>query len=293
VLHLGSQKTGTTAVQAWCREHAEELAGHGILSRTTQTEIRAALDGWYDVSRDGADDLLRAYLEAAFDGDGTGSATSLFYSSESNVGPALVPGEPGLYPRIATNLAGIDRATSGLERHVQFTVRSYAPFLESAYLQQLKHGRALTFAQFMAGVDPGYSWVPVVRTLVDVFGADRLAVYDYDAPRPDDAQLVGRILGDAAGWLGAPDATAGADWSHRTNPRYTRRMTDLALAALPLLRTPDERRQFHRFLATAVARSEASAREEPATFVAADEAAALDDRYRADLAHIRQLVEVR
>lgn len=289
VLHLGSQKTGTTAVQAWCREHADALAAHGAVARTTQSEIRAALGGWYDTARDGADRALRAFLDDACRDAGV---ERLFYSSESNVGPAFVAGEPGLYPRLRAGLEGIERATAGTRRQVQFTVRSYAPFLESAYLQQLKHGRPLTFEQYTAGIDDGFSWRPVVQALVDVFGADDVVVYDYDAPR-ERPPLVGQVLTDALEALGAGAAVRGADWSHRTNPRYTQRMADLALAVLPLLRTDSERKAFHRFCTQVVARSPASADDAPATFVGAAHAEASAARYADDLAWARSVVEVR
>jgi hypothetical protein len=260
------------------------------VARTTQNEIRQALGGWYDTARDGADAALRAFLD---DAGRRAGVDSLFYSSESNVGPAFVAGEPGLYPRLRAGLEGIERATAGTRRRVQFTVRSYAPFLESAYLQQLKHGKPLTFEQYTAGIDDGYSWRPVVQALVDVFGADDVVVYDYDAARDDTLPLVGQVLTDALATLGADGAVRDADWSHRTNPRYTQRMADLALAVLPLLRTDDERRAFHKFCTQVVAKSPASADDAPATFVGEADAARYAARYADDLAWIRTAVEVR
>ncbi|WP_402466726.1 hypothetical protein [Isoptericola aurantiacus] len=282
VLHLGSQKTGTTAIQAWCRENGELLSRHGVAARTTQEEIRTALGGWYDTSRDGADRRLREFLDA------TGSHR-VFYSSESNVGPSFVAGAPDLYPRRRACLEGIDRATADRERTVQFTIRSYGPFLESAYLQQLKHGRAQSFAAFTADIDPAFSWVPVVQDLVDVFGAENVVLYDYDRDRTGSDPLVGQVLTDAVGALGAGQAVAGADWSHRTNSRYTQRMADLALDVLPLLRTDGERTAFHRFVSHDVADQDG----EPATFLDPEQRQAHAVRYADDLAAVASLVDVR
>ncbi|MDO8144132.1 hypothetical protein [Isoptericola sp. 178] len=290
VLHLGSQKTGTTAVQAWCRDHTETLAREGVAVRTTQPEIRAALGGWYDTSRPGADTRLRTFLESAWS---TSGADGLFYSCESNVGPAFVRDSPVLYPRLSEAVAGIDRATAGVHRHVQFTVRSYGDFLESAYQQQLKHGRPVRFDELADRVLDGLSWRAPVERLVEAFGAGNVTVYDYDRVRPaPERPLVGQILTDALQLLDAAGAAVGDEVSRRTNTRYTQRMADLSVAVLPLLDGVDERAALHRFVTDALGRRPA-ADDVPASFLDPGTAAELRDRYARDLAWIDSLVGVR
>ncbi|WP_277209711.1 hypothetical protein [Isoptericola croceus] len=289
VLHLGSQKTGTTAVQSWCREHTAELTAAGVVARTTQPEIRAALDGWYDVARPGADDLLRTFLESAWR---TTRAAGLFYSCESNTGPAFAPGIADLYPRITENLAGIARATAGVPRHVQFTVRGYAGFLESAYQQQLKHGKVVRFDELAGRVGATMSWRGVVEEIVRTFGAEHVTVYDYDRDRTGTLPLVGQILTDALERLGAPGIEVGSETSRRSNTRYTQRMAELSLDVLPLLQGADERASFHRFVTDALGRHPAPG-DVPASFLDAAGAAALTERYAEDLAWIGSLVELR
>lgn len=289
VLHLGSQKTGTTAVQSWCREHAAELATAGVVTRTTQPDIRVALDGWYDVARPGADDRLRAFLDDAWRST---RAPGLFYSCESNTGPAFAPDSADLYPRVAENLAGIARATEGVPRHVQFTVRGYGAFLESAYQQQLKHGKVVRFEELADRVEPTLSWRGVVEELVRTFGAEHVTVYDYDRDRSGARPLVGQILADALERLGATGVEVGEEVSRRTNTRYTQRMADLSLEVLPLLEGPDERAAFHRFVTGALGRRP-TPDDVPASFLPADSVAALDERYAKDLAWIGSVVELR
>ncbi|GAA4720740.1 hypothetical protein GCM10023216_07200 [Isoptericola chiayiensis] len=290
VLHLGSQKTGTTAVQAWCRDHAAMLRDDDVVACTTQPEIRTALGGWYDVTRPGADARLRDYLESAWT---TSRAARLFYSCESNVGPAFTGDEPSLYPRFRTAVAGVDRATAGTPRHVQFTIRSYGDFLESAYQQQLKHGRATPFAALADRVVDGLSWREHVTSLVETFGADNVTVYDYDRERPAPEQpLVGRILEDAMRWLGADRVTVGDEVSRRTNTRYTQRMADLSVEVLPLLQGADERAALHRFVTDALGRRPA-ADDVPASFLDPGTSAELAERYARDVAWIGSVVDVR
>ncbi|WP_407316916.1 hypothetical protein UQW22_10630 [Isoptericola halotolerans] len=289
VLHLGSQKTGTTAVQSWCREHTAELAAAGVVTRTTQPDIRAALDGWYDVTRPGADDRLRAFLEDAWRST---RAPGLFYSCESNTGPAFARDSAELYPRIAENVAGIARATDGVPRHVQFTVRGYAAFLESAYQQQLKHGRAVRFDELADRVQARLSWRGVVEQLARTFGAEHVTVYDYDRDRGAARPLVGQILTDALERLGATGVEVGDEVSRRTNTRYTQRMADLSLEVLPLLDGADERAAFHRFVTDTLGRHPAPG-DVPASFLAPDAVTALDERYAEDLAWIGSVVELR
>ncbi|MFV2145790.1 hypothetical protein [Isoptericola sp. G70] len=289
VLHLGSQKTGTTAVQSWCREHTAELAAAGVVTRTTQPEIRAALGGWYDVTRPGADDNLRDFLTSAWR---TTRAPGLFYSCESNTGPAFAPGVPGLYPRITENLEGVARATEGVPRHVQFTVRGYGDFLESAYQQQLKHGKIVRFDELADRVVATMSWRGVVEELVRVFGAEHVTVYDYDRDRTGHRPLVGQIVTDALDRLGATGVEIGDEASRRTNTRYTQRMADLSLEVLPLLHGADERAAFHRFVTDALGRHPAPG-DVPASFLDAGTAAELAERYTDDLAAVGSLVELR
>lgn len=277
VLHLGSQKTGTTAVQAWCRRHTKDLRRHGVAVRTTQPEIRKALGDRYELRQDDSAKRLAVFLDEAWQEAGT---QRLFYSCESNVGPAFPRGESGLYPHLRENLETIARATEGVERHVQFTVRSYAPFIESAYLQQLKHGRSLTFDRFVADIDLDLSWRPIVRHLVEVFGEDHVTVYDYDGPDP----LVRRVLSDALGRLDAGKVLDGTDWEHRTNERYTQRMADLSLAVLPRLRNEQERAAFRKFLRDSLNDPE----DHPAEFFSPARQEELTLRYTSDTEWIRQ-----
>ncbi|PFG44071.1 hypothetical protein ATJ88_2789 [Isoptericola jiangsuensis] len=289
VLHLGSQKTGTTAVQAWCRDHAADLARGGVAARTRQPDIREALGGWYETSRDGADDLLAAYLAAPWRDR---QVRGVLYSCESNVGAAFRDDSRDLYPRLGPNLEAIERATAGSSRHVQFTVRSYGPFLESAYQQQLKHGHPSSFDALADRVAPTLSWRPVVTRLVEVFGAENVTVYDYDRAREADVPLVRQVLLDALHRLGAGDLDVVVDDGHRPNTRYTQRMADLSLATLPLLEGREEREALHRFSVATLGRRPAPD-DAPARFLADDAAAGLADRYAADVAWLSRLVEVR
>jgi hypothetical protein len=289
VLHLGSQKTGTTAVQAWCRANADALAAAGIMTRTDQGEIRKALGGWYDASRPGAADRLERYLTWTWRDS---RLAGLFYSCESNVGPAFRTDSAELYPWFADNLAAIERATTGVPRHVQFCVRSYGDFLESAYLQQLRHGQPTSFKDLADRVAPTMSWRPVVERLVETFGTEHVTVYDYDRIRDGAPSLVEQILVDAADHLGASRPAIDVEVSRRPNARYTRRMAELALATLPLLATPAERRALHRFSVATLGRAPALD-DAPATFLADGVAAELSERYTADTAWIAGRVEVR
>lgn len=277
VLHLGSQKTGTTAVQAWCRRHTPELLSHGVAVRTTQPEIRKALGDRYELRHgDSAENLTTFLNDACRDA----RTSRLFYSCESNVGPAFQRGGQGLYPHLRDNIEAMARATADVERHVQFTVRDYAPFIESAYLQQLKHGHPVAFEDFVADIDPGVSWRPVVEHLVDVFGSDHVTVYDYEDPTPP----VERILSDALELLGAGSVLDGTDWDHRTNERYTQRMADLSLMVLPHLRSSKERTAFHRFLENSLE----DPADRPAEFFSPDRQEELSARYVSDMDWIRE-----
>ena len=175
---------------------------------------------------------------------------------------------------------------------MQFTVRGYGDFLESAYQQQLKHGKAVRFEELAERVAETMSWRGVVEEMVRVFGAEHLTVYDYDRDRSDARPLVGQIVTDALDRLGATGVVVGDEVSRRTNTRYTQRMADLSLDVLPLLQGADERAAFHRFVTDTLGRRPTPG-DVPASFLDAGTATALAERYTADLAAIASLVELR
>ncbi|WP_418276178.1 hypothetical protein ACNHYB_15130 [Isoptericola jiangsuensis] len=289
VLHLGSQKTGTTAVQAWCRQNAAVLAAAGVTARTDQGEIRKTLGGWYEAARPGSAERLEAYLTQSWHDT---RRPGLYYSCESNVGAAFLDSSPALYPRLADNLAALESATAGVPRHVQFSVRSYRDFLESAYQQQLKAGRSRPFEALADRVLDDLSWRPVVSTLIETFGAENVTVYDYDRARPEGSGLVRQIILDAVHRLGGAPVDVTVDESHRVNVRYSQRMADLSMATLPLLRTPQERAALHQFSVQTLGRHPVPD-DAPARFLTGDAVEALAARYAADIDWVAERVEVR
>lgn len=278
VLHLGAAHTGTRALRTWCGAHAERLAAHGIVTRA---------DGWAEAAREEADTpdtpSLATWLRSVDTTPSAGRASRSFYSGAGGTGPVLDPATPGIYPRLAENLARVAEAGTGLDRHIQFAVADHAPFLESVYVRQVARGLALTFEEFLASVGPEPSWLPVVRTLVDVFGRDHVTVYDAAAPHP----LGARLVEDAMTRLGAPGLGTSAVRERPLLP-LPGRLADLSLAIRPYLRNDAERRAFRRLVDSGL-----SGADRPASFFTSERAAELSGRYAEDLRQIRQFTVVR
>ena len=270
VLHLGAAHTGTGAVRAWCRTQTGALATRGIQTRA---------DGWTRPGAPGDDAADRADLGGWLRDAGPRGS---FYSGAGGTGPVVDPAVSGIYPHLERASRSVADAGTGRDLHVQFAIADYAAFLEAVYVRQVVTGPALTFDEFGDMVGPEPSWLPVVQTLVDTFGADRVTVYDAEASRP----LADRVLADAMARLGVTDLATRAP--RRRPHRYSRRMADLNLSVRPHLRSDTERAAFRGFL-----RSDLFVADRPASFFPPGRAAELSARYAEDLRRIRRIVEVR
>lgn len=277
VLHLGDAHAGTRAVRTWCRSRAATLATRGI--RTHAEGFTRNVDGGAGDQHPGLGTWLRS-IHAPTHGTRSHGA---FYTGPGGTGPVLDLANPGVYPHLAQALRRVTTIGAGLDLHVQFVIADHAAFCEAVYVRQVARGLALTFDEFLdvAGREP--SWVPLVRTLVEAFGADRVIVYESGAGRP----AVDRVLGDAMTRLGVAHLATRAP-RRRTMSGRSGRAADLRLSMGPRLRTESERMAFRQFL-----RSGLFVADRPAMFVTPEHAAKLSARYAEDLLQLRELVQVR
>lgn len=107
-------------------------------------------------------------------------ASILVISNEDLLGTPLDRKRPEFYPKadlIAPLIANVMR---GRDVEVRFFIRDFARFIPSWYVQQVRMGRTLSFAEFVAKFEFQLaSWRPAVDALRRSFGENNVRVFDH------------------------------------------------------------------------------------------------------------------
>ncbi|WP_277209713.1 hypothetical protein [Isoptericola croceus] len=283
-VHLGTHRPTVRAVRAWCGQHRSTLTAHGVTPRTSWSALREAVPG-LDWRSDRGRDRLRTHLTA----DGP-----VLFSSSAPLGPAYLPRGGALYPHADAGVDALAAALTGTPWSVQLSLAAHADVVTAAWVAAVRHGHLTDLDTFWRELeDP--SWVPLVQRLVAAVGADRVSVHDATTVRtaPDPAHAtaaVGRSVLEAA----LPPLTHGAgslpltDVAGVREAHWSARQIEVALTALPHLRSHDERRALQKFVDRQVDDGGT-----PAQPLTPAREAELAERDLADLARLRDLVEIR
>lgn len=283
-VHLGTHRPTVRAVRAWCGRHRRALTDHHVTPRTSWSALREAVPG-LDWRSDKGRDRLREHLTA----DGP-----VLFSTAALLGPAALPRGGALFPYADAGIDALTAALAGTPWNVHLSLAAHADVVTSAWVATVRHGHVIDLDTFRSTLqDP--SWVPLVERLVDAVGADRVRVHDATTVRtagdPVEATAaVGRsVLASALEHLtGRAEDLPLADVAGEPEAHWSARQVEVALAALPHLRSHDERSALTRFVDRQVDDGGTPAR--PLTPA---QEAELADRDQADLARLRDLVEVR
>lgn len=276
-VHLGAHAPTARAVQDWCVTHRRTLRSRGLEALTTWSDLRRAVPA-LDWRSDRSRRHLRAYL--------TGGGPVLF-SSHAPLGPAFRHTGGPLHPTAAAGVDGVAAALRDVPWTLHLSVGGHAETLVEGWVTAVRDGHRVTFDDFLAATADA-SWVPLVEHAVATVGAHRVTVHDV-AAAPDRRDAAASVLSTALGeLLGVPtglgdDAAAGPG-----RRRWSRRQTEVALAALPHLRSWDERRALREFVDESVDAGGA-----PAWPLTAPQQEVLAARDLADRTRIRTLVEIR
>jgi hypothetical protein len=201
LLHIGMRQTGTTALQATASRRRPLLMRHGVLYPGDQDNQRQAAFALMrrppSQRRKRPDDWDR--LLAEVEGE---RCRRVFISHE-----LIADWESGIARRFTEDL--------GLRTHVLVTVRNFASWLPSVWLQYVQTGLKLDFEQFLSAVlsehadparlppnfdrpDPGR----VVNRWADIVGAENVTVVLVDKARPTRAwAAIEALLGLPSGLL--------------------------------------------------------------------------------------------
>jgi arylsulfatase A-like enzyme len=225
VLHVGTHKTGTTALQRAFGASRAALWRHGYV-------LSAALDP-DEMARPDLDDarLEAARLRLARDLAAARGA-ALLVSGEAFSGDVFRG-----YPDTETIAHNLRRTLAGCDTRVVVYLRRQDQMLESVYAQSIQQGESWSFEEFRSQL-PGdaFDWPRLLRALELVAGRSRLLVRVYEK-----RQLVGGDVVDDFCQLAGIPARSLTRPAPQANRSFGLPALELARAANRLL-PPAERR---------------------------------------------------
>lgn len=266
--HVGAHKTGTSLVQAFLRARRPELAEQGA-DFVTRGGMADLFQWGRRLVRDPgplAERIARTAQDPAY--------RLLILSHENTLDRPFVPGRPGLYPRAAEIAEALRPVLAGFDHRIVLSVRPQAEFVESYYLQTIHEGGHQTFERWLGRIDlDALSWQPLVRTLGDAFGPDRVRVVDFRLIKQGQHAFLDHFLE-----VVDPGLRLDTDYDTIANASLSEKGLQMALGANPHLKNSQERGQLRVFL-----RNHFSNQRYPRPVLLSDEQRrALQDRYDAE-----------
>lgn len=216
-LHIGTHKTGTSAIQAVLRSGRRALRREGI-------GVVRRLPGDAEIMRldEPADRLVvpaRRALLATIDRHPR-RVENFVLSFEGFSGDPYRGYENAV--AVADTMA---RIAEGIPTVVIVYLRRQDEFAESLYAQSVHEGGSLPFAAFLRNLGPaGMDWNALLQAYESRFGIEDIHVRSYAPGRlASSASLIhdfGRLIGS--------DYLQTLDWSPRVNPSYSRDAIEFA-----------------------------------------------------------------
>jgi hypothetical protein len=281
-IHIGTHKTGSTAIRQALIQCREALRGQGVLYlpwdvRTFPRESLSFMT--MRMSDQNAVHHLRKMLRQARGdqrrGDPEGPRLLMSFEGFS--------GDPSEGYRNASVIAEhLRRATEGFKTHIIVYLRPQDEFIESLYTQQIHEGKWCSFPDFVNRHDDSssFNWHWLLRQYSNCFGKDRMIVRRYHKQFfPCNESLLQdffRILGVDSSVLDLPPDFA-------PNRGYSRDALEIARIANPHL-TDAERSRLRQLLQ----RTNAKQPFEAYAFWSEREREALASRYRESNAKVAQ-----
>lgn len=177
-LHIGSPKTGSTSIQAWCFRNKAALEGKGLLYPGTQQRHNALLSEFHkhpeelrfnrmgtDLSQDGA---ARAELTAEYAEAAASSAQAVLYSNENFLGQARQIRLKALQQELAQQFG---------ELRILCYLRDPYKLLVSRAQEQVKSG-VRTYEKVVAR--PPVLSMDTLQDYARVFGKEALVLRNFD-----------------------------------------------------------------------------------------------------------------
>lgn len=277
-LHLGLHKTGTTHLESVFHVNNEALRAAGVGFIRTGEHRKFALEKRLDSVGGTILNPAGSGQEAAKLAERL-AMPKVLISDENIIGKCGAFSKEGLpYASLAKNLRLAIRNLGQKRRvHIWLSVRNYADWLESCYLQTFKHKTFGNFEDFLKKADvTRLSWPTLVRDLRRALPSASLLVWPYEVYRADPGPVMDAI-----------EHEIGARLEARPNEDRNPSFSDLARLILETTkgqyRTPQDLDKMHRFLKKEFGSAKGYGR---SPLLDAETRASLTRRYQQDWAEV-------
>lgn len=213
ILHLGVHKTATTYLQSLLAHNQKLLASKERFYWTLEQLRRPIATAISEASPGGGlKSTLRrniaprpsVSIDTLMDFAGVGYS---IFSEENILGPTNQSLDGTLYPNAARRLSSLSPLFRDREIRLFLSLRDYADFLASLFVEALRHGHWLTPDQFMqANENPKGQWVNLVRSLCTVVPSAQITIWRYADFAAQKPQLIELLTGLKASALVEPES---------------------------------------------------------------------------------------
>jgi hypothetical protein len=236
VLHIGSEKTGTSSIQAWCTRNREALKARGILYPRSLGQPNHTKLACYAVRAKPVNDLrksLRIFAPEAFDRFRAELPGEFRREVEASGCQTLLASNEHCSSRVSTReeiqaiRALIEQACGEVEAwRIILYVRRQDEMLESSYSTTVKSGSVKPFRLPMGTQDPRLNPLPVLDLWAAEFGLAQVSVAVFDRTELHG----GDVVADLMARLGIEDAADPKAFA--PVPRANLRLSGLAVEFL-------------------------------------------------------------
>lgn len=171
LLHIGTHKTGTTAIQRALRNNRRKLIKLGLAA---QPPIRHELrDVLIQSSRDesACGHVTERFLEVC-----ASKLNGIVISSEAFSGEPLSG-----YANASEMAERLRLCTRDFDVKIVVYLRRQDEFLESLYMQKIHEGHSFSFADFLKSIaSVSFDWYALVESYAEVFGRENIIVRRYE-----------------------------------------------------------------------------------------------------------------
>jgi hypothetical protein len=224
-LHIGTHKTGSTAIQRALEDKTKLLAHENIICLPMFPQARA-----FTYIEQADNDIIRGcreYLQSEISKHPAGEETRMVMSYEG------FSGNPYAGYDNASLIAPMLKAImEGVDTRIVIYLRRQDAFIESLYTQSTHRGQSASFDEFLVRIkDASYDWYRLIDSYAQCFGKDRIIVRLYDRRTLTGSNS---LLESFAEIIGSSHLTEG-DTPYVVNPGYSRQATELARSVNPHL----------------------------------------------------------
>ncbi len=239
ILHVGVHKTASSLVQQYSWRRRFENAGTAGISVIRRRNLDNLIGyGKHVVEKPRR---LRKRVENEF---AKPWVKHVLLSQENAVGPPIVVGTPGLYPKCDYSFKGLKKSLKQMNVTLVVVIRPQESFLESYYLQTIHQGGSKGFREWLKDVDLEHmQWVPLVRTASRIFGRKNVRVLDFRKIKEGQTEFI-RYFFESVD----PSIRIDPSYDEVHNASVSAEGLKVALAANPYITGKTEQKAFRKFI---------------------------------------------